>query len=165
MSVENAGGNFGFSGVTVTLKDGDTVIAEETTKRVQKTNASGETVYTQNAYAIFDSEDISELGEYTIEVSGYPEGYHLNDNTTTQTLARNGWSGVVTITPSGILSGNAPNGTLYEIGEIVHDFSVTASDGSTWTLSDQFKPVEEGGEGKDLGLLNFWASWCNPCKM
>ena len=173
VSVENAGGNFGFSGVTVTLKDGDTVIAEETTKRVARTDSEGKPVlddqgriiYTQNAYAVFDSEDISELGEYTIEVSGYPEGYHLNDNTTTQTLARNGWNGIVTITPSGILSGNAPNGTLYEIGEIVHDFSVTASDGSTWTLSDQFKPVEEGGEGKDLVLLNFWATWCNPCKM
>ncbi|MBQ8229671.1 MAG: TlpA family protein disulfide reductase [Clostridia bacterium] len=165
VSVENAGGNFGFSGVTVTLKDGDTVVAEETTKRVQKTNSAGETVYTQNAYAIFGSEDITELGEYTIEVSGYPEGYHLENNTTTQTLAREGWNGIVTITPSGILSGNAPNGTLYEIGEIVHDFSVTLPDNSTWTLSDQFKPVEDGGEGKDLVLLNFWATWCNPCKM
>ena len=165
VSVQNAGGGFGFSGVKVSLKDGDTVVAEKTTQRVARVNGDGDTILTEKAYAIFTEEDIAEVGEYTIEVSGYPEGYHLDNNATTETLARAGWNGVVTITPSGLLSGNAPNGTLYEIGDVIHDFSVTASDGSTWTLSNQFKPVSEGGEGKDLVLLNFWATWCTPCKM
>ena len=38
------------------------------------------------------------------------------------------------------------------------DFSVTAIDGSTFSLSESMKT-------HDLVLINFWATWCGPCRM
>lgn len=46
----------------------------------------------------------------------------------------------------------------YTRGDNVEDFTVTLSDGSTFTLSEALKE-------KKAVLLNFWASWCSPCKM
>ncbi len=46
----------------------------------------------------------------------------------------------------------------YTLGDKVEDFTATLSDGSTFTLSEALKE-------KKAVLLNFWASWCSPCKM
>ena len=46
----------------------------------------------------------------------------------------------------------------YKRGDKVEDFTATLSDGSTFTLSEVLKE-------KKAVLLNFWASWCSPCKM
>ena len=46
----------------------------------------------------------------------------------------------------------------YARGDKVEDFTATLSDGSTFTLSETLKE-------KKAVLLNFWASWCSPCKM
>lgn len=141
VSVQNATG-FGFSGATVKLMDGDTVVASKTT------NASGN--------ANFLTSDIAQVGNYTIVVENAPRGYALPE-TTQQTVALAGTETVVVITPTGILTGDAPVGTYYRLGDVVYDFSITLSDNTTYTLSDVLKE-------KDLVLLNFWATWCQPCK-
>ena len=46
----------------------------------------------------------------------------------------------------------------YEIGSIMHDFTVTNTEGKQITLSKLF-------EEKEAVLLNFWFSTCDPCKM
>lgn len=46
----------------------------------------------------------------------------------------------------------------YTRGDKMEDFTVTLSDGSVFTLSEALKE-------KKAMLLNFWASWCSPCKM
>ncbi len=46
----------------------------------------------------------------------------------------------------------------YWLGDTVEDFTVTMSDGKVMTLSEIL-------ETKELVILNFWATWCGPCRM
>ena len=44
------------------------------------------------------------------------------------------------------------------LGKPFPDFTVTDTDGNTFTLSEALKDHE-------AVLINFWATWCGPCKM
>lgn len=46
----------------------------------------------------------------------------------------------------------------YKLGSIVHDFSVTATDGNVYKLSELLAE-------KKAVILNFWFTTCGPCKM
>lgn len=139
--VQNATG-FGFDNVTVTLYDGNTVIA------TKKTNASGN--------ANFLKSDVATAGTYNVVIENPPAGYALS-NQNLKTVALAGTEIIAEITPTGILEGTAPSGTFYQLGDVVYDFSIALADNTTYTLSEVLQE-------KDLVLLNFWATWCGPCK-
>ena len=47
--------------------------------------------------------------------------------------------------------------TFYQLGDKMDDFTVTTYDGRSLTLSEVLKE-------KDAVLINFWATWCGPCR-
>lgn len=50
------------------------------------------------------------------------------------------------------------SGVTYKLGSIVHDFTVTSTDGKEYKLSEILKT-------KKAVVLNFWFRNCGPCKM
>ncbi len=141
VSLQNETG-FGFAGATVNLMKGDEVVASK------KTNRSGN--------ANFLESDVKE-GKYTISVEGAPKGYAFTHPDRKYETGSKGTETVVSVKPTGLLEGNAPTGTYYQLGDVVHDFTVALPNGEDYTLSEVLKT-------KELVLLNFWATWCNPCK-
>lgn len=140
ISVKNASG-FGFGGVNVKLMDGDKELLSG------KTNSSG------NFYV--EEDDGVAIGNYQVVVDGYPEGYSVESSETTIALA--GTTAKTILAPGGLLENEAPGGTFYQPGDIMHDFSILADDGTTFSLSQVLAE-------KDFALINFWATWCGPCK-
>lgn len=137
-------GGYGLSNVTVKLmKDGELVA----TKR---TLSSGN--------ATFKQSDILELGEYSIELENVPAGYTLaNPDAVYQTLPVKGFEMSILFQPTGVLMDTPSIGHTYSLGSVMYDFKVTASDGVEYSLS---KLLQE----KEMVMINFWATWCNPCK-
>ena len=137
--VENQTG-YGLKGATVTLKNGDTVVATATSNT--------------NGYANFTDIDV---GVYTIELTNLPKGYALDSDVVQKTTTQSGSQYLVALKPTGVIMEEAPSGHSYKLGDVMYDFSIVLSDGSTFTLSEVLKE-------KNMLLLNFWATWCGPCK-
>ena len=145
VKVQNATG-YGFSGTRVALLDGGREIAHA------KTDRSG--------YATFVEGDIDGVGEYTIKVTDIPNGYDFSSSKTYKTGAWAGYESYVQIEPTGVIKDTPPLGTFYslgKVGEVMYDFTATTSDGNEFTLSEVLQE-------KELVVLNFWATWCGPCK-
>lgn len=143
VKVQNATG-YGLRGARVALYDGETEIAKKTT------NANG--------YATFGESDIDSVGEYEVRISDLPRGYVMAEpDRTYSTGAWEGFELSVQLDPTGVIKEDAPLGTTYALGEVMYDFTVATSEGKTFTLSEVL-------EEKDMVLINFWATWCGPCR-
>lgn len=57
---------------------------------------------------------------------------------------------------SHVIEDTSLSGVSYELGSVMHDFTMTASDGTSYTLSELL-------EEKDAVILNFWYTTCTYC--
>lgn len=131
-----------FPNTTVQLFNGTTKVAEK--------------LASVTGIVIFEHTDVS-VGEYKIEVTGVPEGYVFAGNTQPTTPAIEGAQIDLKLKPNGsFLSGTPASGKKYELGDIMHDFTITDTDGNTHTLSQLLRE-------KEAVVLNFWFASCGPC--
>lgn len=130
-------GGMPMKNITVSLKDGEEIISSKVTG--------------ENGIA---SIKVATLGEYAIEVVGLPNGYSVvNPDQKTSATA-----GQVSVTvKSEPIKDKMPDTYRYVMDDIIYDFTLTTSDGKTFTLSEVLKQ-------KKFVMINFWATWCNPCK-
>ncbi len=97
---------------------------------------------------------VEELGEYTVELGGLPTGYSVKGGTIKTSADSNN---VAITVVSSVIKENMPSNLRYQMDDIMYDFSLTTSDGTTFTLSEVLKE-------KKFVMINFWATWCSPCK-
>ena len=114
-----------------------------------------ETLEDLAGYAITDENGIATVelkvsDKYRVVLSDPPEGYK-----TEASYPFTGTTAVITLT-SQVISDPDLSGTLYKLGSVMHDFTVTDTEGNSHTLSEILKE-------KDMVMLNFWYTTCTYC--
>ena len=88
---------------------------------------------------------------YTVELSRSGlDGYEIED----RYAFTNKFAGIVL--SSSVIADTDLTGVRYKLGDIIRDFSVVTTDGTTFQLSEVLKT-------KKAVLINFWYSSCGPC--
>ena len=92
--------------------------------------------------------------KYVVVLMGVPEGYQVEPYYTFDSKCEAN----IVLTSSVITGTEKPANKVYGLGDIMYDFTITASDGVVYTLSELLQE-------KDAVVLNFWYLNCPPCKM
>ena len=136
-------GGYGLKNVTVGLYNGETLVKEKVT------SAQGNAFFTQ--------EDGVSAGEYEVRIAGAPDGWSKKDDIVYKTTSQANTTLNIAMKASLITDKEIPSSKVYSLGDVMYDFSVTTSDYRNLKLSEIL-------EEKKMVLLNFWATWCGPCK-
>jgi len=96
-------------------------------------------------------------GEYKLDVdeSTLPEGYYIPEDSDFKTKPEVGTAKI--ILRSKVIPTTAPANKLYNLGDVMHDFSYVEVSGTRHTLSEML-------ETKKAVMLNFWYTTCVPCQ-
>lgn len=94
-----------------------------------------------------------EEGEYSIRLKDLPLGFYETGRTYTVSPSTPDVNITLGIE---LVDEEDRAGHIYQVGDVMHDFSVTTFSGKTLTLSELL-------EEKDMVFLNFWYSTCVPC--
>ncbi|MBO5776115.1 MAG: TlpA family protein disulfide reductase, partial [Clostridia bacterium] len=89
---------------------------------------------------------------YKVTLQSVPDGYVVNDAGYSFT----GRTANITLTSQVIPNPNNSLPSPYKLGDIMQDFTVTTSEGTTYTLSEELKT-------HDLVMINFWYTTCTYC--
>ena len=89
---------------------------------------------------------------YVAVLMGVPDGYNVQEYYEVSIYTK------IELTASVITDEEKPADKIYNVGDVMYDFSITAADGTEYTLS---KLLEE----KEAVVLNFWYLNCSPCKL
>ena len=118
-------------------------------------------------FHIFEGEDLIDYGQtdengigvvslkpsngYSVKLSTFSlDGYTVEDKYDFVGTTAN------IVLTSFVIADSDLTGVQYKVGDIIRDFSVMTSDGTTFTLSEALKT-------KKAVLINFWYSTCGPC--
>lgn len=89
--------------------------------------------------------------KYTVELSASSlEGYLVEDRYSFTNKSAN------IVLTSRVIADDDLTGVQYKLGDIIRDFSVMTTDGTTFKLSEALQT-------KKVVLINFWYSTCGPC--
>lgn len=166
-STTNSGSDSPTSGAENTPTDGQTQPEGQkhytfTVKGQGGLPLSGMTLTVKNALgAVVTTAETDENGsyaawlepaEYTVSVEGLKAGYSAES---IQTTADGGLFEIIANTA--VITDFYPNQpTSYSVGDVMYDFAFL-KDGKEVRLSELLQT-------KKLVVINFWATWCSPCK-
>ncbi len=136
---------------TVTVKSAGGMVMENVGVSVYTDEAMTNLQNTMNT----DEKGVATLtmpqgGQYYISLSGVPKGYRLE-----KFYSFSGTSANITL-QSALVQGENLSETKLELGDVMYDFTVTAPDGTKYTLSEMLKD-------KKMALINFWYTGCSWC--
>ena len=89
-------------------------------------------------------------GIYEISLTNVPEGYDLKDS-----YSFVGTSAKIILT-SEVIDDEDLAGVTYSVGSVMHDFTVTTTDGKVFNLAEEL-------EDKKCVMINFFYTTCSPC--
>ena len=94
--------------------------------------------------------ELTKSDKYSVVLGTVPTGYQVADG-----YSFSGTSTLILLNSS-VVKGEFP--TLLTVGDVMYDYTVTAPDGTTYTISEVLKE-------KNMVILNFWYANCPYCIM